>query len=355
MAEPPRSCWGCGKEPPVGIKFQRCMRCAEQKLPSSYFCGEACMLANWPRHKAWHKEQKDFAAALDRDFEDAGKTRDQQAELLAALQIAEATGDERYQLLVNAVSCELSDPQSAARTFRKLIKAHPEWAEPYYHLAGVLIVVNRPEEAATMFAKAMDLCQDHGQDDTVFWASSAVGAFSIFCQCRDAPKPEWWNDHDLKSISARIVAVRPDDMQACWMRAHVLSPNVVLEQPWNAEPRTAEEIKEAAEWYRQASRSLSAATRVPSDEDIERFATEHAAECDRVAGLMIAETESKATREAASARAAEEAMVAREAAEAKAAAAAEELLAEEEQEKQQAGTKAGKAKQSKGKKGKGKR
>ena len=86
-----------------------------------------------------------------------------------------------------------------------------------------------------------------------------------------------------------------------------------------------------------------------------------AEECDRMANRMIAEANTKAARQAASARAAAKAeadvKAVREAAEAKAAAAAEELLAEEEKDKgmkeQVAKNKAGNAK-GKGKKGKGK-
>ena len=58
MVEPSRVCWGCGKEPPADVTFRRCQRCAELRLPSSYFCGEECMRANWPRHKEYHKEQE---------------------------------------------------------------------------------------------------------------------------------------------------------------------------------------------------------------------------------------------------------------------------------------------------------
>ena len=173
--------------------------------------------------------------------------------------------------------------------------------------------------------------------------------------CREMPKPEWWNDEALKALSARVVAAAPNDPASCGMRAWVLSGDAVFENsPWDMEQRSAAEIKEAATWYRRAA-TLSV---LPAHKlRYERSASR----CDEIADPLLAKEEA----EAAAARAADEAEAAKArtaaeterakalaAAEAKATAAAEELLAEEEKEKQQASTKAGKAKQGKGKKGK---
>ena len=351
MAEQSLLCWGCGKEPPDGVKFQRCMRCAEAKLPSSYFCGEACMLLNWPRHKAWHKEQKEgsgvrssLAASLDRSL--AEETARE----------AEETGDERLLLGSRAMSLmNEGDLQGAARTWRKLLKMCPEDADVHCNLAMTLTVSNRGEEAAQLYLKAMEL----HVADTAKWATAVAKAFNLL-RVSEKPKPQWWNDEDLKVLSARVVATLPDDPRsdaslrpffACYMRAVVLAGGEVLgESLWpDTGPRTIEEIKEAAVMCRRASASLS-------DERDEHAVSmaEIAAECDEVADRMLAEAETEA---AAARKAAEaEAKEARKLAEAKAAAAAEELLADEEKEKEQAAakSKAGNAK-GKGKKGKGKR
>ena len=173
------------------------------------------------------------------------------------------------------------------------------------------------------------------------------------------PKPQWWNDADLKALSARVVATLPDDPRsdanlrpffACYMRAVVLAGGEILgESLWpDTGPRTIEEIKEAAVMCRRASALID-----ERDEYAVSMA-EIAAECDEVADRMLAEAEAEA---AAARKAAEaEAKEAREVAEAKAAAAAEELLAEEEKEQEQAvaKNKTGNSK-GKGKKGKGKR
>jgi len=195
-----------------------------------------------------------------------------------------------------------------------------------------------------MFLKAMELHEDGSKQ----WAAAAASAFDLLKirECRDVPKPEWWNDEGLKALSARVVALAPDDPYACNMRAFALVSGTLWHPPWNAEPRTAAEIKEAATWHRCAAR----VTRSPAD----KLAYEQLAQfCDEFADPLLAKEEEEAAKARAAAKA--EAAEALKVAEAKAAAAAEELLADEEKEKQQAAsTKTSKAKQGKGKKGNGK-
>ena len=59
MAEQSLLCVNCGAAPPPHRRtWSRCTICVERNLPSTYYCGEECMNAHWPRHKAVHKEQK---------------------------------------------------------------------------------------------------------------------------------------------------------------------------------------------------------------------------------------------------------------------------------------------------------
>jgi hypothetical protein len=51
-------CWGCGAKPPEGQRFQECSKCHQLQIVPAKFCSQACLAKNWPRHKAWHKEQK---------------------------------------------------------------------------------------------------------------------------------------------------------------------------------------------------------------------------------------------------------------------------------------------------------
>ena len=197
-----------------------------------------------------------------------------------------------------------------------------------------------------MFLKAMELFED----GTERWAATAGATFDLLKHpdCRETPKPEWWNDEALKALSARVVAVAPDTCShmMCAMRACVLMGDALGKSPWNAGPRTAEEIKAAATWFRRAalvSHTLAEKLRFE----------QHARWCDEFADPLLAKEEAEAAKaraaaeaEAAKARAAAEAEAAKARAaaeakeaealkvvEAKAAAAAKELLAEEEQEK----------------------
>ena len=344
MAEPSLLCVNCARPPPAHRRtWGRCTVCVERNLPSTYYCGEECMNAHWPKHKVYHKEQKlreksrRGSAVLDEDRTFAE----------AEARHAERTGDEYDKRFADAMALAADgDYQAAAKTWRKIIKMRPHEPTPYHNLANVLLRSSRLVEAAPMYLKAMELYED----GTEYWAESAAHAFCALKteDCNEVPTPEWWNDEALKALSARVVAAASDDHTglSAAMRARVLSGDALYSKaPWNAGPRTAAEIKEAATWYWRA-----ATVPLVSGDTLqyERLARR----CDKVADPLLAKEEA----EAAEARAAAEteAAEALKVAEAKATAAAEELLAEEEEEMQAASSKPSKTK-IKGKKGKGKR
>jgi len=344
MAEPSLLCVSCARPPPLHRRtWNRCIICVERNLPSTYYCGQECMNAHWPKHQQYHKEQKQRAK------ERREGTVDQRNRSIAeeVAREAEATGDELDKRFAEALAFGVDgDHHAAAKAWRRLIKEQPENPVAYLNLAVVLEQSGRLAEAAPMFLKAMEFYDDGTKD----WAESAGSAFELLKtpDCRDVPTPEWWNDEALKALSARVVALAPDHSRSCRMRARVLSGDTLIQAQWNAGPRTAAEIKEAATWYRHAARTC----RVPAaDQACERMAQE----CDEIADPLLAKEEAEAAKARAAAEA--EAAKARAAAEAKARAATEELLAEEEKEKKQAAasTTAGKAKPGKGKRGKGKR
>ena len=62
--------------------------------------------------------------------------------------------------------------------------------------------------------------------------------------------PEWWNDEGLKALSARVVRAAPDKGVAHQMRAVVLSRGGGR---WEAPPRSAAELREAAMHYERAA------------------------------------------------------------------------------------------------------
>tara|TARA_B110001452_G_scaffold257290_1_gene251351 strand:- start:323 stop:1432 length:1110 start_codon:yes stop_codon:yes gene_type:complete len=369
MANPLLACFGCGAQPPVGRRtWQRCERCAELNLPSTYFCGKECMTASWPRHKQYHKLQKEHALSYPDSVDELCR-----AVANKNAQLAEETGDEYIKIGADAQALATEgDLHGAVKAFRKCIKMCPERPDAYHSLALSLERSYSQVEAAQMYLKAMDLYED----DTAPWAGAAAGAFGTL-NCQDPPSigptplmgckplrvadkvplPVWWNDQGIKALSARVVAAAaPEDWPAYSMRGFALAGEALGLQSahWGESLRTPEEMKEAATWFR---RSDARKEQTPRGDDPKEGwnGVDFAAQCDRVADILIAHNES----EAATARAAAEAekKAALEVAEAKAQAAAEELLAEEEQEKHQqvaASNKGGK-KKGNGKKGKGRR
>tara|TARA_B110001452_G_scaffold251177_1_gene240011 strand:+ start:3133 stop:4173 length:1041 start_codon:yes stop_codon:yes gene_type:complete len=346
MAEPSLLCVNCAQPPPAHRRtWDRCVRCAELNLPATYYCGPACMEAHWPTHRQWHKEQKQWAKAWAMEAREGTVVERERAMAEAEARRAEQTGDADRKRFGAAIALMTEgDNHAAAKAWRKIIKERPGDANAFRNLGIVLLRSRHVTDAVEMYLKAMELYQSKES-----WATCAAGTFDLLKDplCDDMPKPEWWDDEELKALSARVVALAPGDVHTCTMRAHVLTGDALAPPPWNAGPRTAAEIKEAATWWRRATEATySPAAKLHYEQN--------ATICDALADPLLAKEEDDAA--AARAAAEAEAAKARAAAEAKAKAATEELLAEEEKEKQQAAsTKAGKAKHGKGKKGKGKR
>ena len=94
--------------------------------------------------------------------------------------------------------------------------------------------------------------------------------------CAEVAKPEWWSDEGLKALSARVVRAAPDDAEANRVRALVLFGQ---HGAWEAGPRSAAELREAAAHFEQAA-ALHPAPAVKAN------LTEYAAWCRNWAGAM---------------------------------------------------------------------
>ena len=89
------------------------------------------------------------------------------------------------------------------------------------------------------------------------WAFATAEAFEFLVQkeCNEVAKPEWWNDEALKALSARVVRAAPNNGAANVMRAMALSLQGSA-AAWEAGPRSAAELEEAAtHWDRSAALS----------------------------------------------------------------------------------------------------
>ena len=64
-------------------------------------------------------------------------------------------------------------------------------------------------------------------------------------------KPEWWNDEELKALSARVMRAVPNEQSTSLMRAIVLRGHSF--GSWEAGPRSAAELKEAAAHFERAA------------------------------------------------------------------------------------------------------
>ena len=173
MAEPSLLCVNCGAAPPPHRRtWNRCTICVERNLPSTYYCGQECMLAHWPKHKVWHKLEKQRAANLREGTE---LERDRSIAKTAA-RCAEATGSAFTKRCAAALSFGAEGDHCAeVKAWRKIIKEWPDESAPYHNLAVELTRSCRDDEAAPMYLKAMEL----DEEGTKEWARSAAQAFDL--------------------------------------------------------------------------------------------------------------------------------------------------------------------------------
>ena len=109
-------------------------------------------------------------------------------------------------------------------------------------------------EAAQRYLEAKERYPVGSED----WAKATAQAFNKLQQkdCSEVAKPEWWNDEALKELSARVVRAAPNENAALGMRADVLSG--IHGGAWEAGPRSAAELKEAAAHYDRSAVLCSA-------------------------------------------------------------------------------------------------
>ena len=118
----------------------------------------------------------------------------------------------------------------------------------YANLGAVLANSGHQVEGAQRFLEAKERYPVGSED----WARATAAAFDMLQQeaCDEVAKLEWWNDEGLKALSARVVRAAPDDAEANQMRAIVLSGG---NGTWDAGPRSAAELMEAATHYDRAA------------------------------------------------------------------------------------------------------
>ena len=246
------ACIGCARLPSDmdddREKHPICDKCLELKLPTTYLCGRNCP-ANpgaWELHGVFHKKVRQRWKAM----EDGGAVQQRDRETAEGLsRYAAQTGDEYDELLAEGVRYAAKDDwRKAGKVFREAIALRPDEPTAYANLGAALGNSGHNVEAAQRFLEAKErlLVGSEG------WAKATAKAFAMLEreECSKMAKPEWWNDEGLKALSARVVRAAPNDEVTIQMRAIVLSG---LSSAWEAGPRSAAVLIEAAAHYERAA------------------------------------------------------------------------------------------------------
>eukprot|EP00964_Phaeocystis_antarctica_P029809 scaffold16814_cov69-Phaeocystis_antarctica.AAC.2 len=225
-------------------KHEVCPICVKLKVPTTYWCCVNCPgnPGAWKQHAVYHKAVKGHRKKM----EDGGVTQQRNRELAEqqAL-VAEQTGDEYEELMAEGARYfSKQDTRRAARAYREAIALKPDGAAAYFNLGAALGSSGHKVEAAQRYLEAMERYQVGLER----WAEATAAAFNMLMLkvCAEVAKPEWWNDEGLKAMSARVVRAAPNHGRAQCMRADVMDGTLAA---WEAGPRSAAELMEAATHY----------------------------------------------------------------------------------------------------------
>jgi Flp pilus assembly protein TadD len=133
---------------------------------------------------------------------------------------AAQSGDAYDELLAEGARYQSQeDTRRAARACREAIALRPDNPAAYFNLGASLANSEHFVEAAQRFLEAKE--RSVGSER---WPRATAAAFDMLKQkaCAEVAKPEWWNDEELKALSARVVRAAPDYVHAHQMRAIVL-------------------------------------------------------------------------------------------------------------------------------------
>jgi tetratricopeptide (TPR) repeat protein len=249
---PSLACFGCARLPSeMGDgreKHPVCPICVKLKVPTTYWCCVNCP-ANpgaYKQHAVYHKHVKRHR----RETEDGGVVQQRQREIAERdARYAAQSSDEYIELLAEGTQyISQQDTRRAARAYREAIALRPDRPEAYFNLGVALNNSAHIVEAAQRFLEA----KERYPVGLEGWAAATASAFNMLRQeaCAEVAKPEWWNDEELKALSARVVRAAPDELQAHRMRAVVLTGQCGA---WEAGPRSAAELMEAATHFERAA------------------------------------------------------------------------------------------------------
>ena len=251
------ACFGCARLPSEmdddREKHPVCPKCVKLKVPTTYWCCVDCPgnPGAWKLHAVYHKKVKKHRVLT----EDGGEWQQRNCEAAEeAARDAAQTGDKYDELGAEGVRhASKDDWRRAARAFREAIALRPDRPVAYFNLGAVLGNSGHQVEAAQRYLEAKERWPVGSKD----WAAATASVFDMLTseECAEVAKPEWWNDEELKALSARVVRAAPNNLSANQMRPAVLSGMIAA---WKAGPRSAAELKEAAARFEQCASLASA-------------------------------------------------------------------------------------------------
>lgn len=214
------SCWACGAAPALQV----CSQCREDACEPCGFCSRACFEADWPRHNAWHKEQRRLFALAE-----VAATKHW---TVAAL-VAESPYDELLSAMTGlGTGAAPAPPASPAPA-----PSSPTAGSDLEHACRTFVqCVERADEGAGLA-----------------WADRAVSAYALLSCTPTLPRPAWWTDAGLSALSERVLAARPDSTLAWRFRGEVLGA-CLGENSWSAAPRSAVQLVEASQCLQRAAK-----------------------------------------------------------------------------------------------------
>ena len=286
-AQPRQStCWGCDMVTEAS-NLKVCSRCLDEKLvhPAS-FCSEACLRANWKRHREWHKQWhpkldtiETFKAACRKDPSVHSAADDDRSEYIE-LSDFDLCFREGMRLQHSGEHAQ------AVGVLKRAMQLNPDDHRPYEECAMAYAAQGKFRSAAPKALQSLARCSSQhwdlqgtelGHGDRMWqgnWALIFSLCFDLLTEadCAALPRPSWWNDAELKAVSSKAVALLPlqgfhRDMASniLMCRAQILAgPLLATTQPqcdWTINSRTPDEWREAGTCYAKAAKIQIARSR----------------------------------------------------------------------------------------------
>ena len=172
-----------------------------------------------------------------------------------------------YEHLVSRAARAIAERNNLGKAKKQCLKAIalcPKLAPAHSTLGSAHELTGDSSLAAASYIDAMALCEVGGDggaqraDERRQWAYVAARAYAmlVISPQGTVALPPWWHDEAMLELSARVVALLPDDVPAVKWRADALS-GLQSRLPEMAEPRGPESLREAATCFQHLARLLT--------------------------------------------------------------------------------------------------